>query len=255
MVAGRGPRVAPSSESVPAYCAAPIGKHVTIKAYVGVPLARADGSLFGTLCAIDPVPQPQAITQEQPLIELLAGILSGLLNSELKAVENNRRAERAEAESEIDSLTDVHNRRGWDRLLAAEETRCRRYGHPACVIAVDLDGLKAVNDSHGHIAGDQLLRRTGQAIRAAVRESGVVSRVGGDEFAVLGIECDEFNSRRLLQRIRTKLMEAEVAASLGLVMRVPCQGLQAAWQAADQEMYREKASRNGSTPRGAPVYR
>lgn len=79
MVEGDGPRVAPDSDSVPAYATAAIGRHVKIGAYVGVPLRRGDGSLFGTLCAIDPQIQAESIVEEQQLIELLAGLLSTLL--------------------------------------------------------------------------------------------------------------------------------------------------------------------------------
>ena len=126
MVAGRGPRVAPCSAEVPVYANAPISRQVQIGAYVGVPLDRGDGSLFGTLCAIHPEAQPGEILAEQPLIELLAGLLCTLLESELRATEQVRLMERAEAEALTDALTGLYNRRGWERLLAGEEERCRR---------------------------------------------------------------------------------------------------------------------------------
>ncbi len=243
MVIGRGPRIAPKSSDVSAYAEAPIGQQVPIGAYIGVPLTYTDGSLFGTLCAIHPEPQPSSITAELPLIELLAGMLSGVLTAELSTLAAVRRAERAEADAETDAMTTLYNRRGWNRLLRAEEARCRRYGHPACVIAIDLDGLKTVNDGQGHAAGDELICRAAQAIRTSIREADVLARVGGDEFVVLGAECNLANSRQLLKRIRDTLSDAGVAASLGLSMRVPAKGLHEAWEEADQAMYREKMSR------------
>lgn len=93
MVLGRGPRIAPRSEEIPAYATAPIGRQVTIGSYVGVPLMGPDGSLFGTLCAIHPAPQPPIVASELPLVELLARLLSSILSSDLKMAEQARQAE------------------------------------------------------------------------------------------------------------------------------------------------------------------
>ncbi|HVY91206.1 MAG TPA: sensor domain-containing diguanylate cyclase, partial [Bryobacteraceae bacterium] len=191
MVDGLGPRFAPRSSEVLAYASAPLARQLPIEAYIGVPLRNADGSLFGTLCAIDPKPQPEAIAQDLPLVELLAEMLSSVLTAELRAIENQRRTERALREAEIDLLTNIHNRRGLDRLLDVEEKRCARYGQGACVIVVDLDGLKEMNDTQGHAAGDGLIRRAAATLRAAAREQDIVARTGGDEFIVVGLECDE----------------------------------------------------------------
>jgi diguanylate cyclase (GGDEF)-like protein len=244
MVAGLGPRIAPSSKDVPAYADAPIGQRFTIGAYIGVPLHYADGSLFGTLCAIHPSPRPEIIAEELPMIELLAGMLSALLNAELAAADADRRAERARDEAESDALTGLLNRRAWDRLLAAEEARCRRYGNPACVAVVDLDGLKATNDAEGHAAGDRLICQAAQALRGAVRERDIVARIGGDEFALLGVECDPARAHHLEERLKAALAEAGVQASVGIAPLVLASGLQHAWHEADQRMYRAKAVRN-----------
>lgn len=242
MVEGRGPRIAPRSEAVPAYAAAPIGRQVKIGAYVGVPLTRNDGSLFGTLCAIHPAPQPAAIQAEQPLVELLSSLLSTILTAELRATEEARRAERAEAESLLDPLTGLYNRRGWDQLLAAEEERCRRLGHPACVLSIDLDDLKAVNDIQGHAAGDDVLRRSAEALRSSLRAQDVAARLGGDEFSVLCVECDARSGGGLITRIRSALAQQGIAASLGAASRDPAQGLAFALHRADEAMYTEKRS-------------
>lgn len=249
MVRGNGPCIAPRSEDVPAYAAAPIGRQVPIKAYVGVPLLCADGSLFGTLCAIHPVEQPASLSNEQALVELLGALLGSVLHAELRAVEDARRMERLQAEALTDALTGTYNRRGWGQLLAAEEERCRRYGHPAAVIVVDLDGLKLVNDTQGHPAGDTLIARTGCVLRDAVRSRDIVARLGGDEFAVLGVECDRAGGAMLLARVRAALANASIAASVGLAMRDPATGLAGAWEAADRAMYAEKRAQRLSHAR------
>lgn len=243
MIRNEGPRVAPRSDDVPAYASAPIGRQVPIGAYVGIPLNRADGSLFGTLCAIHPSPLPDAVATELPLIELLGRLLCTVLATELQAAEQGRQVERARAEALTDGLTGLYNRRGWDQLLAAEEERCRRLGHPACVVSIDLDGLKRVNDTEGHARGDELIQRAARAIREAVRAHDVVARLGGDEFAVLGVECDTAGAAALRDRVCAALPAAAVAASVGLAQRDPRSGLAAACDLADRAMYAQKAER------------
>ncbi|MBA4388637.1 MAG: sensor domain-containing diguanylate cyclase [Verrucomicrobia bacterium] len=243
MVKGNGPRIAPRSAEVPAYAAAPIGRQVQIGSYVGLPLVRTDGSLFGTLCAIHPLPQPESIVEEQDLVELLGAMLSKILQAELNAAEEVRRYEKLQVEVLTDEQTGLYNRRGWDRLLASEEERCRRYGHPAAVLMVDLDQLKVVNDRQGHAAGDALIVRAGATLRNVARKNDIVARLGGDEFGILIAECDCVNAEALLKRIRTAFAEADVKASMGLAMRDPAIGLEGACLAADKLMYEEKSSR------------
>jgi diguanylate cyclase (GGDEF)-like protein len=240
MVKGNGPRVAPDSEAVPAYAAAPVGRQVPIKAYIGVPLTHADGRLFGTLCAIDPARQPDAIVEEQDLIELLASMLSAILDSELKLSEEVRRNEHLELEALVDPLTSLLNRRAWDRLLAREEERCRRYGHTATVFVIDLDQLKEVNDTAGHAAGDALLVRVATALREVVRDIDIVARLGGDEFGLIAVECDSAGAELLLGRLREALDERQVRASVGLAVREASGGLARAWEQADRLMYAQK---------------
>ena len=204
---------------------------------------NSDGSLFGTLCAIHPSPQPQSIVEEKALVELLGAMLSTILQAELRAADEARRSEKLQAEALIDALTDTYNRRGWDRLLAAEEERCRRYGHPAAILIVDLDELKLVNDAHGHAAGDSLIVRASSALRKAARSLDIVGRLGGDEFGILSAECDRAGAEALLKRVRTALSEANVKASVGIAMRGASGGLRHALENADQLMYKEKRSR------------
>jgi len=243
MVKGLGPRISPDVQEVKSYLAAPINSRLKIGAYVGIPLLRTDGSLFGTLCAIDPSPQPSRIVAEQELLELLADLLNRVLNAEISAEETARRAERIEVEMNRDKLTSLYNRRGWDSLLAKEEERCRRYGHPACVIFVDLDELKTVNDTKGHLAGDALLVSAARAIMQTARATDVAARFGGDEFAILAIECDAAAAAVLVERLRERLQAQGVKASIGVARRQPDKSLFDALTEADAAMYAEKNAR------------
>ena len=90
-----------------------------------------------------------------------------------------------EAKIDVDPLTELLNRRGFERELKRSVAYVKRYGTSAALIYLDLDGFKPVNDRHGHAAGDAVLKAISAALLANVRASDVVARLGGDEFVVL----------------------------------------------------------------------
>jgi len=240
---GSAPRVAPDAAAVPAVRDLQLVRDWRIGAYLSAPLTLDGVTLYGTLCAVDPDPQPERVVGAVALVDRQARLLSTLLAADLRADDALRRAERAEAEALVDPLTGLVNRRGWEVLLDREEQRCRRYGAVASVLMIDLDGLKAVNDSYGHAAGDVTLRRAAVVLRAAVRNADVVARLGGDEFAVLAVETDLPAAERERDRVRGLLHAAGVPASVGAAARPRHGGLLAAVAAADQEMYQAKHHR------------
>lgn len=237
MVEGLGPHIAPQAQLIPAYAQAPISQQLQIGAYIGVPLSNADGSLFGTLCAIDPHPQNESIRHDLPMIMLLAKLLNTVLMADLNAVEQARLLTRTQRMALTDGLTGLLNRHGWDQSIAAEESRARRYGSSACVLIVDLDKLKEINDLSGHAQGDEHICSTARSLRSAVRENDVVARIGGDEFAILGIECDAAGSEALLRNVTKALASNGIQASVGKAMRNPKLGLVGAMMEADREIY------------------
>jgi diguanylate cyclase (GGDEF)-like protein/PAS domain S-box-containing protein len=105
-----------------------------------------------------------------------------------------------------DPLSGLYNRRRFDAELQRELARARRYHGRGALLALDLDGFKFVNDSLGHAAGDELVTRVAQALQAALRDTDVLARTGGDEFAVLLPESDEraamLVAEKLLREIR-----------------------------------------------------
>lgn len=243
MIRGEGPRIAPCSEQVVAYAEAPIGQAVKIGAYVGVPLLNHDGTLFGTLCAIDPMPQPDVIQQELPLIELLAQLLSRILHADMKAAAQARLAEHLQTEALTDGLTGLFNRRGWDQLLDSEEERCAIYGYPASIIAIAIDDLKQINESQGHPAGDQILKQTGDVLKQVTRKQDTVARIGGDEFAMLCVECPLEEGNLIKHRLEQALDSNQIRASVGIAGRHPSQGLRWTWANADRAI--QKYNRAG----------
>jgi diguanylate cyclase (GGDEF)-like protein len=87
--------------------------------------------------------------------------------------------------AEHDSLTGLRNRRRFERDIAEQVGRARRYGELATLLMIDLNGFKRINDTYGHRIGDRVLKTIAAALKSRLRETDVVARVGGDEFAVL----------------------------------------------------------------------
>jgi diguanylate cyclase (GGDEF)-like protein len=226
MVKGEGPRIAPRVVDVPAYADLPFTRQLPIGAYVSVPLVDGDGQLFGTLCGLNPKPMPPAIVEEQPMVEVLADMLSGLLSAELNTTALAREAEAARSEGMTDALTGLANRRGWDTALATEEERCRRYGATACVVAIELDGLKGPwSTAAQREACDAVLVRAAQALRQTVRKPDTLARLDDDLFVVLGVECTTAEAMALLRRLEQGVQAAELSAALGMAMRNRSSGL------------------------------
>ncbi len=246
MVKGLGPQIAPNSKQIKAYLEAPIGQLVPISAYIGIPLSHPDGSLFGTLCAIDPNPQSEKIRQESSLIELQSQLLTTILHYELKAQQNARLYERAQKEAEMDWLPNIYNGKGWRKIIEAEELRCKSYGQLASVIILDLDNLKIVNDQQGHQAGDRLLQATAECLLKNIRQEDVVARFGGDEFGILILDLHESEVAKIVARIAEALEANQIRASLGWAKRDPQSDLWETIKIADQRMYQQKQQRKNS---------
>lgn len=243
MVEGLGSRIVPDVAQSPVYLQAPIGQQVPIQAYVGVPLVDKHGLLFGTLCAIDPQPQNTSIEQELSLVELCARLLMSILECDMQKMEAQRRAERSEQEALRDGLTGLYNRRAWDNFLMQEELRCSRYGYSAAVFVIDLDNLKYINDTLGHIEGDHLLKKTAQCLKSVVREQDIVAKIGGDEFVIMAVEADEKAVIDIAHRLQEALTIQQVSASLGFDVRHPTHGIIHAWNHADRKMYVHKMAK------------
>jgi diguanylate cyclase (GGDEF)-like protein len=132
--------------------------------------------------------------------------------------------EREQSLSRTDFLTELPNARSFLETLSAEIARRRQGGGAVCVMYVDVDRFKLVNDRFGHAAGDELLRRVGAGLRQAVRDTDVAARLGGDEFAILLWDVDRDAVQGLAERILSNVEEAGrpyagagVRASVGIV--------------------------------------
>lgn len=150
-----------------------------------------------------------------------------------------------------DALIDLPNRRGFMRVLERLIERVARYGDEAAMLFVDIDGLKAINDSHGHPAGDEALIQVAELLAGGVRKSDCVARIGGDEFGILleraNAESAAETAQRLVERIAAcefrydgHRLKLGVAVGIGLIKAGD--SAEDVILRADRAMYREKSA-------------
>src|SRR3954464_11309051 len=111
------------------------------------------------------------------------------------------RVEQLDELAHQDTLISLPNRRGFMRALERLIDRAQRYGHGAAMLFVDLDGLKMINDTFGHRAGDEALIQVAGLLSGGVRRSDVVARIGGDEFGILLENADEDSAHETAARL------------------------------------------------------
>lgn len=157
--------------------------------------------------------------------------------------------EDAELLADHDSLCPVFNRRAFERELTREIALAARHNLPLCLIYVDLDHFKVVNDTYGHAQGDETLKEVCDIILAQVRQTDIVGRLGGDEFGVIMTHAELADSQlkadRLVRRIeRTKMgREVSLGASCGVIAWSGQPSAASFIAEADEAMFRIKSAR------------
>jgi diguanylate cyclase (GGDEF)-like protein len=161
-----------------------------------------------------------------------------------------RRSRELESQANTDALTGLGNLRHLQKQLGQLLEVHKRYGHPFGLLLMDIDGLKRVNDAHGHQAGDRVLMQVAMALRRSIRSVDVAARLGGDEFCVLAPEQESEAATTLAERLATAVQEEvaspdepPVSLSIGVVS-CPRHGgdAEALIDIADRAMYRAKAA-------------
>jgi diguanylate cyclase (GGDEF)-like protein len=168
-----------------------------------------------------------------------------------KVAQLQERVEQLDMLAHEDSLVHLPNRRGFMRALERLIDRVNRYSEKASLLFVDLDGLKVINDSFGHQAGDEALMQVARLLVGGVRKSDVVARIGGDEFAILLGHSDEHSAHETANRLIDLIASSEFnhgGEALPLSVAVGAAAIHAddtpetAMARADHEMYRQKAA-------------
>ncbi|MEO6199343.1 MAG: GGDEF domain-containing protein [Sphingomicrobium sp.] len=153
-----------------------------------------------------------------------------------------------------DTLVEMPNRRSFLRALDRLIAHCARYGDEGAMLFVDVDGLKSINDSFGHRAGDEALIRVAALLAEGIRRSDVVARIGGDEFGILLENANEERARETAVRLSDSICNSEfrhereelpLSVTIGVAMIGKDDRVETVMARADAEMYQGKAAEAG----------
>ncbi len=192
--------------------------------------------------------------------EVLAALA---LDSAAEATQLAEQNERLAADAMTDSLTGLANRRQFDGLLKSQVQIAHRYGIPFCLMLIDVDRFKLVNDTHGHPGGDAVLQHVASLLQQTVRAADLAARVGGDEFAVVLPATPLWGAMVLAERIRSRLAASRivlpsghggVTVSIGAAACDPAKHPDAAsvLAAADEAVYAAKTAGGNAVRPSAP---
>jgi len=202
---------------------------------------RVGERLWGAVVVATDRPAPLAVGTEERLERFAELVALAIGNAEARA-ELARRAA-------TDALTGLVNRGAFEERLAEEVARARRHGRDLALAVLDLDRFKAVNDTHGHLAGDEVLREAALRLAARTREVDVLARIGGEEFAWLMPETDGMEAWQAAERARADMAGAlfpevgRVTISAGVCELALAEGPNDLYGKADAALY--WAKRNG----------
>ena len=158
-----------------------------IRFYAGAPIRGPHGYRIGTLCLIDSSPRDFSTEDQETLSDLAA-----MVEDELALA----------SQVTVDDLTQVANRRGFNIVARHMLSLCRRTATDAELVFFDLDRFKDINDTHGHAAGDMILKHFAKLLIKCFRTADVVARLGGDEFVVLLTACDDSSDVAISRLVR-----------------------------------------------------
>lgn len=202
MVHGKGPNIAPVSDEVETYANAPIGKQVPIKAYVGYPLYNRDGSLFGTLCAIDPEPLPPGMEINDEFFKNIAESLSSIMNGD-KAKYDLKNLKAELETGQMDPETGLISPKAWDSILATQKEKKKKFGDPVTVIEVALEDES------------QDMEQAAEVLKQFDSDHTALGRLDDTHLAVMVEPEARLTPTAMAERIKDKLEQAAVTAAIG----------------------------------------
>ena len=222
----------------------------SVRFYAGYAL-QCDGENVGVLCIAGPEPRTMS-EDEFVTLRDLADLAEHELNvaklteNQLElAVEN----EQLEKQALVDDLTRIWNRRAIHEIARRELEFARASGHPCAVLSLDVDHFKEINDQYGLPGGDEVLRVLSARLRAAIRPTDAVGRVGGEEFLIVLPACDQEGAVTAGERVRKALSAKPirvpgaalvVTVSVGVASSEDAVSVEALLASADNALYRAK---------------
>ncbi|KQM65575.1 diguanylate cyclase [Sphingomonas sp. Leaf17] len=220
-----------------------------IRSYAGIPLRTPEGYNVGSLCAMD--------TRSRRFSPADIAILSNFANIVCDELELRMIAQ-------VDHLTGALTRRGFVEQAEREIARSRRSDRPTTLVMLDVDHFKSVNDTHGHVIGDQVLHQIAKIAGATLRPIDVFGRIGGEEFAILLPETGADEAMLVAERMRRAIADhpmrlpagdrIHVTASFGVAALTPAVSTVTAWlERADTMLYAAKSAGRNCTRLADPA--
>lgn len=210
--------------------------------YIALPITAGD-DVLAVVCVADRI-------DEQPFTRTDLSALRALAAPAALALARERASARAEAYAHaaaIDALSGLFNRRYFHVRLEEELQRSRRHEIPLALLMMDIDDFKAVNDQHGHLAGDTVIKATADIVRRAVRVFDVCTRFGGEEFAVIMPASSQDSALAVAERIRARVAayrpaerpdgDIRISVSIGLALSEPGMTASDLISRADEALY------------------
>ncbi|MCS0493706.1 diguanylate cyclase [Ancylobacter sp. MQZ15Z-1] len=203
MVATGEPLVVGDLRTDPRFAGHPVAPQLPLRFYAGVPLRVPPDLVIGSLCIMR---RREGLEPDFDVAPLEA--LAAIAVDELELRRLNRELTRL---NRVDALTGLANRRAFDEELVRAGLRCQRTGETLSVMLMDIDHFKSLNDSSGHSAGDDALRRIGAALgTTALRQEDTMARYGGEEFAAILVGSGTTGARLVADRVRAAVSEASI---------------------------------------------
>jgi diguanylate cyclase len=194
-------------------------------------------------------PETKVLSAVTKILEANERLSEQLQTAESKLVEQAEEIKLHATHAMTDALTGLGNRRALDHEIARRIAEFHRYGTPFTLLMLDVDHFKKFNDTHGHLAGDEVLRLVGRILQSAVRTEDFVARYGGEEFAILATQTALTDALAAAERVRSSIEKGQcqfegkklhVAASVGLAQMAAGHDAVLLIQAADQALYAAK---------------
>ncbi len=255
---GQIPVLIPDFDSSPLYASlreawARDGTEVTVRSVMALPFPIYGESMgVFLLRRTDKEPRFDAADVE---------FASAVVRSGVAAIQRAQEVEKTRADNDrlaalahTDPLTQLVNRRALTIRLVAEMERVRRYNSPMAVLLIDLDHFKLVNDTHGHLSGDEVLAAVATLLQRSVRTVDMVARYGGEEFVIVLPETGRQGARAFAERVREKIMAHTFAVEQGAHVRITASigvatypsprlnSVEDLFRAADVALYRAKGN-------------
>jgi len=215
--------------------------------YLGFPIKHADSTPFGTLCILDDHERTWSLEEENVIIQF-----RNMIENHLKLISTVEQVsilnESLQRMAYYDYMTNIYNRRYFFEVSETTIALCKREKKSICIVIIDIDNFKSINDTYGHDIGDEVIKTLAKETTNCIRESDIFARFGGEEFIILLPNTNENNGVIISEKIRSTVEnivfnDIKFTVSLGVSqMNLEEDSLTDAIKRADNGLYKAKNS-------------